>query len=212
MSRSVVPACLFGGRAAGFGSRPRPPGCRRNPSTTTGKRSRSSPGPSGPTSTWASPTRRRGKSRRRKSASERSRMPALRAARSGTTCPVRLRPTRRRAVRRPYLLERSCGGPRRVASHVDPIFALARLHQIVRGLSAQPELGIRPSRLLQTNCHLRGDGHAAVQHARERVTGHAQDPGRFRDVQTEGGQAVLLDAETGVRGAFITIVSIPCWW
>lgn len=88
---------------------------------------------------------------------------------------------------------------RRIGLNLDSMFGLAGLRQIVGGLPTQPELGVGPSRLLQSNGHCRRNGGSAVQYTGERVAGHTQDFRRLGDAQTEWTEAVLFDAEAGMR-------------
>ena len=92
----------------------------------------------------------------------------------------------------------------------DPVFPLARLDEIPSGLPAQPELGIRPACLLETNGHLRGDGRMAVQNPQERVTGDTQNLRRSGHRSNERVQAVLVDVASGMRGIAHHHVAASC--
>ena len=89
-----------------------------------------------------------------------------------------------------------------------PVFSLARLGQVVRGLPAQPEIRVGPPCLLKPNGHIGRDRRVAVQNSRKSVAGNAENPRRLRDAQAKGLQAVLPDAAAGVRR--ILPLPAPC--
>lgn len=96
-----------------------------------------------------------------------------------------------------------------VTLHFDITFVTPGLCKIVCCLQAQPMIGVRPTRLFQSNRHVGGDAGMSVQNPGEGMPGDSEHLRGFGNAETERTQACVLNGMAGMRWVLHGHLSIP---